>query len=229
MTLYYPFPTVTEGVSSRQSVWLDTAVIFNGKRTYIGRGRVSRINGGWNKMRIRNIRLIKKIFKLFKSTHLSSRGENVEIVISPRHRQKLQTNGARLVIEKRKKSKQLSAKRTDNSENPPPLCMGRCCLRHLVVDFDLLGWDWIMYPRKYIANYCSGSCSQQYMGAADQGRLESHSKIIQSMLSKLNVTETGSACVADSTTAVNLMYADIDGNIRTSQNSIRTVNSCKCS
>ncbi|XP_054268972.1 growth/differentiation factor 8-like [Macrosteles quadrilineatus] len=34
----------------------------------------------------------------------------------------------------------------------------RCCRYPLTVDFEAFGWDWIIAPKKYEANYCSGEC-----------------------------------------------------------------------
>ncbi|XP_077452693.1 growth/differentiation factor 8-like isoform X3 [Stigmatopora argus] len=42
----------------------------------------------------------------------------------------------------------------------------RCCRYPLTVDFEEFGWDWIIAPKRYKANYCSGECEflhlQQY-------------------------------------------------------------------
>lgn len=38
----------------------------------------------------------------------------------------------------------------------------RCCRYPLTVDFDKFGWDWIIAPKRYEANYCSGECSLSY-------------------------------------------------------------------
>lgn len=34
----------------------------------------------------------------------------------------------------------------------------RCCRYPLTVDFEEFGWDWIIAPKKYEANYCMGDC-----------------------------------------------------------------------
>ncbi|XP_051977759.1 growth/differentiation factor 8-like [Xyrauchen texanus] len=38
----------------------------------------------------------------------------------------------------------------------------RCCRYPLTVDFEDFGWDWIIAPKRYKANYCSGECVQKY-------------------------------------------------------------------
>ncbi|XP_059609631.1 growth/differentiation factor 8 [Phlebotomus argentipes] len=39
----------------------------------------------------------------------------------------------------------------------------RCCRYPLVVDFDKFGWDWVIAPKQYEANYCSGECSINFL------------------------------------------------------------------
>ncbi|XP_010889337.1 myostatin a isoform X2 [Esox lucius] len=34
----------------------------------------------------------------------------------------------------------------------------QCCRYPLTVDFEAFGWDWIIAPKSYKANYCSGEC-----------------------------------------------------------------------
>ena len=29
----------------------------------------------------------------------------------------------------------------------------------LTIDFDEFGWDWVLFPKTYEANFCSGDCS----------------------------------------------------------------------
>ncbi|KAG8313088.1 hypothetical protein J6590_010182 [Homalodisca vitripennis] len=45
----------------------------------------------------------------------------------------------------------------DNSEET------RCCRYPLTVDFEAFGWDWIIAPKKYEANYCSGECPYVFL------------------------------------------------------------------
>ncbi|KOX79213.1 Inhibin beta chain [Melipona quadrifasciata] len=41
----------------------------------------------------------------------------------------------------------------------------RCCRYKLTVDFEKFGWDWIIAPKKYDANYCSGDCPMAFLPA----------------------------------------------------------------
>ena len=35
----------------------------------------------------------------------------------------------------------------------------QCCMWPLTIDFSEFGWDWVLYPKTYEANFCSGDCS----------------------------------------------------------------------
>ena len=35
----------------------------------------------------------------------------------------------------------------------------QCCMWPLTIDFDEFGWDWVLFPKTYEANFCSGDCS----------------------------------------------------------------------
>ncbi|XP_067116168.1 myostatin a [Osmerus mordax] len=39
----------------------------------------------------------------------------------------------------------------------------RCCRYPLTVDFEDFGWDWIIAPKRYKANYCSGECEYMHL------------------------------------------------------------------
>lgn len=39
----------------------------------------------------------------------------------------------------------------------------RCCRYPLMVDFEKFGWNWIIAPKKYEANYCSGECAINFL------------------------------------------------------------------
>ncbi|XP_043931103.1 growth/differentiation factor 8 [Protopterus annectens] len=39
----------------------------------------------------------------------------------------------------------------------------RCCRYPLTVDFEAFGWDWIIAPKRYKANYCSGECEFAFL------------------------------------------------------------------
>ncbi|XP_041984077.1 growth/differentiation factor 8-like, partial [Aricia agestis] len=39
----------------------------------------------------------------------------------------------------------------------------RCCRYPLSVNFEEFGWDWIIAPKQYDANYCSGECPYSFL------------------------------------------------------------------
>ena len=43
----------------------------------------------------------------------------------------------------------------------------QCCMWPLRIDFDEFGWDWVLSPKTYDANFCSGDCS---LGKGRMGR-----------------------------------------------------------
>ncbi|KAM4731484.1 growth/differentiation factor 8 [Anableps anableps] len=48
----------------------------------------------------------------------------------------------------------------DCDENSPE---SRCCRYPLTVDFEDFGFDWIIAPKRYKANYCSGECEYMHL------------------------------------------------------------------
>lgn len=39
----------------------------------------------------------------------------------------------------------------------------RCCRYPLSVDFETFGWDWVIAPKRYEANYCAGECAMSFL------------------------------------------------------------------
>lgn len=39
----------------------------------------------------------------------------------------------------------------------------RCCMYPLKVDFEQFGWDFIIAPKQYEANYCAGECAINFL------------------------------------------------------------------
>lgn len=69
----------------------------------------------------------------------------------------------------------------------------RCCRYPLTVDFDDFGWDWIIAPKRYKANYCSGECVQKYP----------HSHIVN----KANPRgSAGPCCTPTKMSPINMLY-----------------------
>lgn len=103
---------------------------------------------------------------------------------------------------------------------------GRCCPKELIVDFNNMGWDWVLFPKRYIANYCEGTCSNIPRNRAS---MSSSSHIINAMLQYLGSGKTSSCCVPNDEEFIeNFTYMDQMGNIKTAPKILRTINSCRC-
>lgn len=57
----------------------------------------------------------------------------------------------------RRKKRSYGIDCTENSDE------NRCCRYPLTVDFQEFGWDWIIAPKQYRANYCSGECGYVFL------------------------------------------------------------------
>lgn len=205
--------------------WVNIEVVADHLCNYIGRTQIRQLENYWYK-----VKLPKKHLKaiLYKEVDATRKLTEFDIRLSQKHKQLGRPSQILLYIEQSKPIRSLQKREHNSSTIMHPKCMGKCCVRHLIVDFDMLGIDWILTPRRYIANYCSGSCSQQYMDSGDHARLSSNAKVVQAMLTKLNISATGSTCVPSGHKPVTLIYKNHRGTIMSTSNSLKTVTSCKC-
>lgn len=111
--------------------------------------------------------------------------------------------------------------------NSPDRCTGRCCKRELIVDFEALGWDWVLAPRQYTANYCSGTC--QNPNAAERTNMGENSQIINSMLAYLDSGSVSTCCVPRNEESLTMLVITESGEVRQHRNVLKTIQSCKCS
>ncbi|KAL1021821.1 hypothetical protein UPYG_G00018500 [Umbra pygmaea] len=78
----------------------------------------------------------------------------------------------------------------DSAEN-------RCCRYPLTVDFEAFGWDWIIAPKRYKANYCSGECEYMHL----QKYAHTH------LVNKANPRGTaGPCCTPTKMSPINMLY-----------------------
>lgn len=78
----------------------------------------------------------------------------------------------------------------------------RCCRYPLVIDFDEMGWNWIIAPRKYEANYCSGECSASLSQ-------HTHSHLVnQATFGRNNL-----CCIPRKMSSISMLYYDENYNI----------------
>lgn len=96
----------------------------------------------------------------------------------------------------------------------------RCCRYPLTVDFEEFGWDWIIAPKRYRANYCSGECEflhlQQYPHAH--------------LVNKANPRGTaGPCCTPTKMSPINMLYFNRKEQIIYGKIHSMVVDHCGCS
>lgn len=96
----------------------------------------------------------------------------------------------------------------------------RCCRYPLTVDFEKFGWDWIIAPKQYEANYCSGECSYVFLPHYP------HTHLVQ-QTSLSNVI--GPCCSPRKMNAISMLYLDDKHNIIYGILPNMVVDRCGCS
>lgn len=90
-----------------------------------------------------------------------------------------------------------------------------CCLYPLEINFDDFGWDWIIAPKSYKANYCTGECddfdSDVYLHLMKQVK-GSHPR----------------CCVPKKTLPLQIIYLDEQGNLFNNEIADMTIEKCGC-
>uniref|UniRef100_A0A3B5MMA4 Growth/differentiation factor 8 n=2 Tax=Xiphophorus couchianus TaxID=32473 RepID=A0A3B5MMA4_9TELE len=91
----------------------------------------------------------------------SNRGEDLAVTSAEPGEEGLQPFIEVKILDSSKRSRRDSGLDCDEESSET-----RCCRYPLTVDFEEFGWDWIIAPKRYRANYCSGECEflhlQQY-------------------------------------------------------------------
>nr|XP_027235286.1 growth/differentiation factor 8-like [Penaeus vannamei] len=97
----------------------------------------------------------------------------------------------------------------------------RCCRYPLLVNFVELGWDFIVAPKVYEANFCNGECPYLY------AHKYAHSALIQ----KMNSTSAkhGPCCGARKLSPMKMLYYDHDHKIKFDTIQDMVVDRCGCS
>jgi len=131
----------------------------------------------------------------------------------------LENNPPFLTVQTQRRSKR------NNSEEE---CHGKCCTNRLIVDFEAIGWKWVLYPKQFTANYCAGDCSAKSLSSRDRLKVSSHTLVLQLMFSKLNIGASGTCCVPAEESPLQIIYIDNHGVVRSNMNTIKTIKSCKC-
>ncbi|CAM9286730.1 growth/differentiation factor 8 [Lampetra fluviatilis] len=96
----------------------------------------------------------------------------------------------------------------------------RCCRYSLVVDFEAFGWDWIIAPKRYKANYCSGQCEHIFL------QKYPHTHLVQ------QANPSGSAgpcCAPTKMSAISMLYFNDQQQIIFGKIPDMVVERCGCS
>nr|ABU25350.1 myostatin [Kareius bicoloratus] len=105
----------------------------------------------------------------------------------------------------------------DCDENSPET---RCCRYPLTVDFEDFGWDWIIAPKRYKANYCSGECEYMHL----QKYPHTH------LVNKANPRGTaGPCCTPTKMSPINMLYFNRKEQIIYGKIPSMVVDRCGCS
>ena len=96
----------------------------------------------------------------------------------------------------------------------------RCCRYPLTVDFEEFGWDWIIAPKRYTANYCSGECPLIFM------QKYPHTHLLQ----QANPPGSrGPCCAPRKMSGISMLYFDDNYNIIYGMLPGMVVDRCGCS
>lgn len=105
----------------------------------------------------------------------------------------------------------------DCDENSPE---SRCCRYPLTVDFENFGWDWIIAPKRYKANYCSGECEYMHL----QKYPHTH------LVNKANPRgSAGPCCTPTKMSPINMLYFNRKEQIIYGKIPSMVVDRCGCS
>lgn len=96
----------------------------------------------------------------------------------------------------------------------------RCCRYPLTIDFESFGWDWVIAPKRYEANYCSGECGLILMNNSPHTHLIQQSNFFN---------PTGPCCSPRKMSPISMLYMDNNFNIIYGILPNMVVEKCDCS
>lgn len=96
----------------------------------------------------------------------------------------------------------------------------RCCRYPLSVNFEEFGWDWIIAPKQYDANYCSGECPYSFL------QKYPHTHLVHLAAPQ---GSGGPCCAPRKMSSISMLYFDHDLNIIYGTIPGMVVESCGCS
>ncbi|XP_066433193.1 growth/differentiation factor 8-like [Eleutherodactylus coqui] len=96
----------------------------------------------------------------------------------------------------------------------------RCCRYQLTVDFEAFGWDWIIAPKRYKANYCSGECGVVFL------QKYPHTHLVQQANPR---GSAGPCCTPTKMSPINMLYFNENEQIIYGKIPAMVVDRCGCS
>ena len=96
----------------------------------------------------------------------------------------------------------------------------RCCRYPLTIDFESFGWEWVIAPKRYEANYCSGECGLLFMNSYPHTHLMQQANMYN---------PTGPCCSPRKMSPISMLYMDADYNIIYGILPNMVVDKCDCS
>jgi hypothetical protein len=101
-----------------------------------------------------------------------------------------------------------------------------CCLWDFVVDFEAdFGWEWVIHPPKYRANYCNGDCGLGVMMPTSP-----HAHLIQQQQTSKNnnVKVRSPCCTPTKMSGISMLYLDPNKNVILGKLPRMKVDKCGC-
>ncbi|KAM4698214.1 growth/differentiation factor 8-like [Rhinophrynus dorsalis] len=96
----------------------------------------------------------------------------------------------------------------------------RCCRYPLTVDFEAFGWDWIIAPKRYKANYCAGECGIAFLQKYAPTHFSLHANPKGS---------AGPCCTPTKMSPINMLYFNENEQIIYGKIPAMVVDRCGCS
>ncbi|KAM4698213.1 growth/differentiation factor 8-like [Rhinophrynus dorsalis] len=94
-----------------------------------------------------------------------------------------------------------------------------CCRYPLTVDFEAFGWDWIIAPKKYNANYCSGECGIEFLQKYPHGHVVNQAN---------PKGPTGPCCSPTKMSPLNMLYFNDESEVIQGKIPAMLVERCGC-
>ncbi|MEE6490381.1 hypothetical protein FKM82_015862 [Ascaphus truei] len=94
-----------------------------------------------------------------------------------------------------------------------------CCRYPLTVDFEAFEWDWIIAPKRYKANYCSGECGIEFL------QKYPHTHVVYQANPK---GPSGPCCSPTKMSSINMLYFNDDAEVIHGKIPAMVVDRCGC-